>query len=155
MLVPTYDLLHAAQQGGYALGAFNVYNLEGACSVVNAAEQNNSPAMLQIHPAALSYAGTALHRRACVCIGNVQGHYHCEPNLDFERLALLSERVNVPLVLHGTSGLPEGMVHASIRRGIVKLNVRFARLSWVRCVNALCRIRHQISWTCSRVLLRQ
>ena len=60
MLVPTNDLLHSAQRGNYALGAFNVYNLEGARAVVTAAEQNNSPALLQIHPAALSYARQAL-----------------------------------------------------------------------------------------------
>jgi len=60
MLVPTIRLLQAAQDGGYAIGAFNVYNLEGAKAVVAAAEALHSPAMLQIHPSALVYGGKVL-----------------------------------------------------------------------------------------------
>ncbi|MCA9928451.1 MAG: class II fructose-bisphosphate aldolase family protein [Anaerolineales bacterium] len=60
MLVPTTRLLQAAQAGRYAIGAFNVYNLEGAKAVAAAAEAFYSPAMLQIHPSALVYGGKAL-----------------------------------------------------------------------------------------------
>lgn len=34
--------------GGYAVGAFNVYNLEGVEAVVAAAEEQRSPAILQV-----------------------------------------------------------------------------------------------------------
>lgn len=37
-----------AEKGGYAVGAFNVYNLEGIEAVVSAAEAENSPAILQV-----------------------------------------------------------------------------------------------------------
>lgn len=37
-----------AERGGYAVGAFNVYNMEGAEAVVAAAEEENSPAILQV-----------------------------------------------------------------------------------------------------------
>jgi|APAra0007618328_1042625.scaffolds.fasta_scaffold15153_4 fructose/tagatose bisphosphate aldolase len=37
-----------AEKGGYAVGAFNVYNLEGIEAVVAAAEEENSPAILQV-----------------------------------------------------------------------------------------------------------
>lgn len=37
-----------AEKGGYAVGAFNVYNLEGIASVVAAAEEERSPAILQV-----------------------------------------------------------------------------------------------------------
>lgn len=37
-----------AEKGGYAIGAFNVYNLEGVKAVVAAAEEEQSPAMLQV-----------------------------------------------------------------------------------------------------------
>jgi tagatose 1,6-diphosphate aldolase GatY/KbaY len=60
MLVPTRELLEAAREGGYAVGAFNVYNLEGACAVVAAAEAERSPAMLQILPSALKASGPPL-----------------------------------------------------------------------------------------------
>jgi fructose/tagatose bisphosphate aldolase len=37
-----------AENGGYAVGAFNVYNLEGVDAVVSAAEEEQSPAILQV-----------------------------------------------------------------------------------------------------------
>lgn len=54
------QLLAEAQAGGYALGAFNVYNLEGVLAVVGAAEREHSPAVLQVHPAALQHGGEPL-----------------------------------------------------------------------------------------------
>ncbi|KAJ6373820.1 hypothetical protein OIU78_029496, partial [Salix suchowensis] len=46
-LSSTKELLLNAERGGYAVGAFNVYNMEGAEAVVAAAEEENSPAILQ------------------------------------------------------------------------------------------------------------
>jgi tagatose 1,6-diphosphate aldolase GatY/KbaY len=60
MLTSTQELLEAAQKHSYAIGAFNLYNLEGAKAVVNAAEAENSPAMLQILPHVLEYGGSPL-----------------------------------------------------------------------------------------------
>jgi tagatose 1,6-diphosphate aldolase GatY/KbaY len=60
MLTSTLELLHAAGAGGYAIGGFNVYNLEGVRAVVGAAEAERSPAMLQIHPSALAHGGAPL-----------------------------------------------------------------------------------------------
>lgn len=37
-----------AEKGKYAIGAFNVYNLEGIEAVVAAAEEERSPAILQV-----------------------------------------------------------------------------------------------------------
>lgn len=41
--------LKNAKHGGYAVGAFNVYNLEGIQAVVAAAEAERSPAILQVN----------------------------------------------------------------------------------------------------------
>jgi tagatose 1,6-diphosphate aldolase GatY/KbaY len=60
MLVSTSMLLHQARAGGFAVGAFNIYNLEGAKAVVAAAEEARSPAILQVHPAALRHGGSPL-----------------------------------------------------------------------------------------------
>ena len=60
MLTSTITLLQTAQANGYAIGAFNVYNLEGVRAVVAAAEAGRSPAMLQIHPSALKHGGPPL-----------------------------------------------------------------------------------------------
>ncbi|KAM3703066.1 hypothetical protein ACB098_04G067500 [Castanea mollissima] len=59
-LPSTKELLSNAEKGGYAVGAFNVYNLEGAEAVVAAAEEEQSPAILQIHPGALKQGGIPL-----------------------------------------------------------------------------------------------
>lgn len=242
MLTPTADLLTTAQSGGYAIGAFNVYNLEGVQAVIRAAESKRSPVMLQVHPKALEHGGpplialcltagqgaavpVAVHldhstsadairaalaanissvmadgshldyadnvaftramvaaahaQRAAVeaelgrisgtedgltvadieahmtdpdqavdfvqqtgvdalavCIGNVHGTYPGEPRLDFDRLTAIRARVVVPLVLHGTSGLPDTMIHRAVELGVCKFNVntevRHAYLDAVR-----------------------
>ncbi|XP_075514401.1 uncharacterized protein LOC142549368 [Primulina tabacum] len=56
----TKELLLNAEMGGYAVGAFNVYNMEGVEAVVAAAEEQRSPAILQIHPSALKHGGAPL-----------------------------------------------------------------------------------------------
>jgi tagatose 1,6-diphosphate aldolase GatY/KbaY len=58
-----------------------------------------------------------------VSIGNVHGRYATTPALDWERLAAIRERVDVPLSLHGASGLSDVDVRKAIRLGICKVNV--------------------------------
>ncbi len=229
MLKSTAKLLQEAQVGGYAVGAFNVYNLEGALAVAAAAEAIRSPAMLQIYPSVLKHGGPPLialciatahevsapmaihldhssspediraalaagvssvmadgshlpyadnvafareivdlaHAQGAaveaelgrltgtedsltvpeyeakltdpeqaadfvdqtnvdalaVCVGNVHGPYPDEPRLDFDRLAAIQKVVSVPLVLHGTSGLPDVVVRRAIKLGVCKFNV--------------------------------
>ncbi|KAJ1698839.1 hypothetical protein LUZ63_007351 [Rhynchospora breviuscula] len=56
----TKQLLDDAEKGGYAIGAFNVYNMEGVEAVISAAEAESSPAILQIHPGSLKEGGLPL-----------------------------------------------------------------------------------------------
>lgn len=57
-----------------------------------------------------------------VAIGTAHGVYKGTPKLDLDRLAELREAVSVPLVLHGTSGVPDETVRECIARGICKVN---------------------------------
>lgn len=57
-----------------------------------------------------------------VAIGTAHGVYKGTPKLDVERLSEIRKVVSVPLVLHGTSGVPEDSVRECIRRGICKVN---------------------------------
>ncbi|BAC90474.1 class II fructose-bisphosphate aldolase [Gloeobacter violaceus] len=229
MLSSTIELLRTARRSAYAIGAFNIYNLEGVLAVVRAAEETASPAMLQLHPSALRFGGPPLvalcleaarestvpiavhldHSSSAqdiryalevrlpsvmadgshlpyqqnleftrqmtrlahsfgaaveaeigrisgsedglsvseleakmtdplqarefveatevdalaVTIGNVHGKYRGEPKLDFDRLARIRELIEIPLVLHGTSGLPAELIGESIRLGVCKFNV--------------------------------
>ena len=227
MLTDLRAILGAAQVGGYAVGAFNVYNLEGTLAVVGAAEGARSPAIVQLHPGSLREGGVALvalcvaaargasvpiavhldhsptHEALrvalaagvgsimadgagrpydenvaftaeavalaggaavegelgllsgtedglevaardakmtdpaqvpgfvaatgigalAVCIGNVHGPYAGEPRLDFDRLAAIRAATDLPLVLHGASGLPAVAIARSIALGVCKFNV--------------------------------
>lgn len=58
-----------------------------------------------------------------VAIGSAHGLYQGEPNLDFERLAKIRQQVDIPLVLHGASGIPEAMIKQAIGLGVCKVNV--------------------------------
>jgi ketose-bisphosphate aldolase len=58
-----------------------------------------------------------------VAIGTAHGLYRSEPQLDMELLSEIRARVEVPLVLHGGSGVTEGQFREAIRRGISKINV--------------------------------
>lgn len=57
-----------------------------------------------------------------VAIGTAHGVYKGIPKLDIDRLEQIRKTVSVPLVLHGTSGVPHDQVRACIARGICKVN---------------------------------
>jgi tagatose 1,6-diphosphate aldolase GatY/KbaY len=222
--------LARAYEEGWALGAFSVYNLEGALAVCAAAELERAPVILQAGSSAFAYAGRSalaglalgasadaganlgVHLdhardlaeiRAClelgyssvmvdgsalpfddnvrltrtvveaahaagawvegelagiagdedrssdaadaggltdpdaaeefvartgvdalaVAIGNVHGIGRTPIVLDFERLAAIHRRVEVPLVLHGASGLTDVQLARATSLGVAKVNV--------------------------------
>lgn len=227
-LVTTKELLLKAQEGHYAVGAFNVENMEMVQAVVAAAEELNAPVIMQTTPSTLKYADadyfyanvkTAAQKAkvpvvmhldhgnsfdlamkayragytsimidgshelfdenirltksvvdAChaagvpveaelgkvggkeddldggegdpytnpqeaaefvertgidslaVAIGTAHGVYKGVPKLDFSRLSEIRKAVSIPLVLHGTSGVPDEDVAECIKRGICKVN---------------------------------
>ena len=58
-------------------------------------------------------------------IGNIHGKYSANwPGLSFETLAAVKEKVgDMPLVLHGGTGIPEDMIKKAISLGVAKINV--------------------------------
>ena len=58
-----------------------------------------------------------------VAIGSAHGVYKKKPMLNIERLKEISGAVNVPLVLHGGSGLSDDDFKNTIRNGIAKVNI--------------------------------
>ena len=58
-------------------------------------------------------------------IGNIHGKYPANwPGLSFETLAAVSEKVgDMPLVLHGGTGIPAEMIQKAISLGVSKINV--------------------------------
>lgn len=60
-LVTSEQMLLAAQRGGYAVGAFNVENMEMVKAVIAAAEELNAPVMLQTTPSTVKYGGLEMY----------------------------------------------------------------------------------------------
>src|SRR5258707_15825844 len=70
-----------------------------------------------------------------VSIGNVHGYVPVSPPLDFERLAQIAAQVDVPLVLHGASGLSRVDIQHAIHMGIAKLNDKTeVRMAFLRAI---------------------
>ena len=226
MLVTADTLLLDAQKNGYAVGAFNIENMEMAQAVVEAVSSLGAPAILQTTPSTVRYGGAqllgAIMRTAAetakspiavhldhgdgfgmamqalragytsimidgsqldfeanialsarvveaakpngvpveaelgkvggkeddtesenaytdpaeaaefvkrtgvdslaIGIGTAHGIYKGEPKLDLDRLSEIRAAVDIPLVLHGASGISEAMLTECIHRGISKIN---------------------------------
>ena len=58
-----------------------------------------------------------------IAVGNAHGAYKLPPKLDFERIRTIANTVDVPLVLHGGSGLTDDDFKNSIKNGIAKVNI--------------------------------
>ncbi|MGI6653231.1 MAG: class II fructose-bisphosphate aldolase [Christensenellales bacterium] len=223
-LVTTRDMMQKALREGYAVGAFNIENMEIAQAVVSAAEKANAPVIIQTTTGTLQYAppqvfhgmvaalaqaarvpvalhldhgasldllvrckqagytslmidgsklpfeqNVALSAQAvqlagdvpveaelgqvggredgheaslmmtdpqmaarfvretgifslAVAIGTAHGVYKGVPHLDMPRLAAIHQAAPIPLVLHGTSGVPEDQVRECVKLGICKVN---------------------------------
>ena len=148
-LVTSEKMLLDAKKDGYAVGAFNVENMEMVKAVIAAAEELNAPVMLQTTPSTVKYGtletfagivkAEAAKTKIPVCLhldhGNsfelavqamkagytsvmIDGSHE-----DFENnIAVTKKVVDVPLVLHGASGLSEEDVRECVERGMCKVN---------------------------------
>lgn len=58
-----------------------------------------------------------------IAVGNAHGAYKLPPKLDFERIRTIAKTVDVPLVLHGGSGLTDADFKQAIKEGISKVNI--------------------------------
>jgi len=58
-----------------------------------------------------------------IAIGTAHGQYKGEPKLDFDRLAKIKSLVKIPIVLHGSSGVPDQSIRRAIELGVRKINI--------------------------------
>lgn len=66
-----------------------------------------------------------------VAIGNAHGNYKQAPALAFDVLNEIRQRVDIPLVLHGGSGITDEEFQKLIRTGITKVNIATASFNAV------------------------
>lgn len=58
-----------------------------------------------------------------IAIGTAHGQYKGIPKLDFERLKEIVRKVSTPIVLHGSSGVPDEAIREAISLGVAKVNI--------------------------------
>lgn len=58
-----------------------------------------------------------------IAVGTAHGVYKGEPKIDFDRIKAIRSKIDVPLVLHGSSGVPYKALEKAISLGICKINI--------------------------------
>jgi len=106
-LVTSKELLLKAQENGYAVGAFNVENMEMAQAIIEAAEELRAPVILQTTPSTVRYAGV---------------------NLYYANVKTLAERSSVPVVLHLDHGNSFELCVQALRAGYTSIMIDGSRL---------------------------
>ena len=91
MLVTTKELLLDAQKKNYAVGAFNINNMEIIQAIIGAAEELNSPVILQASQGGIKYAGIeyiAALGKAAAQKAKVPVALHLDHGTDFDQIVL-------------------------------------------------------------------
>lgn len=106
-LVTSKQILLDAQKGGYAVGAFNVENMEMTQAVIAAAEELKAPVMLQTTPSTVKYAGVGLY---------------------YANVKTLAEKAAVPVVLHLDHGSSFELCVQALRAGYTSIMIDGSKL---------------------------
>ena len=101
-LVTTNEMLKKAQEGHYAVGAFNVENLEMVMAVIKAAGEMNSPVIMQTTASTVKYAGLDYY-------------------LSLVRTA--AERSDVPVAMHLDHGNSFELAMQALRTGYTSIMI--------------------------------
>lgn len=107
MLVNPLEYLTTARAEGWAIGGFNVYNLESARAVVDAATNLRAPVMVQTSEGAVKHAG--MHDLASI-------------------VRRLAEASSMPVALHLDHGKSIEMARAAVEAGYTSVMIDTSRL---------------------------
>ncbi|MGM0888245.1 MAG: class II fructose-1,6-bisphosphate aldolase [Bacillota bacterium] len=78
-------------------------------------------------------------------LGSVHGPYQGEPKLGFEEMELISNMTNVPLVLHGGSGIPLLQIKKAIELGHAKINVNTESIQvWAKTIREVLAVEGKV-----------
>ena len=58
-----------------------------------------------------------------IAVGNAHGPYVKTPNLDFDRIRAIRAAVDIPLVMHGCSDIPDAQLQMAVNLGMSKFNI--------------------------------
>lgn len=93
-----------------------------AGKVGEGAEQHPGETAFTIPSEAKAYVERTQVDFLAVSIGTVQGRLNSRAKLDYTRLKQLNQTVNIPLVIHGGSGLNEDQFHKLTSNGVAKID---------------------------------
>ena len=122
--VTSEKMLLDAQKGGYAVGAFNVENMEMVMAVIAAAEELRAPLMMQTTPSTIKYAGLDMY------LANVK---------------TAAEKASVPVCLHLDHGDSFDLAMQALRVGYTSImidgchNVFEENIAVTKAVGDACR----------------
>lgn len=98
----------------------NVY-VEGELGHVGSVNDLDMDEFTQL-PQAVEFVRQTGVAALAVLVGSAHGKYKKPPKLDIQRVADISRATDIPLVLHGGSGIPDEQIKAAIGAGICKVN---------------------------------
>lgn len=107
----------------HAMGATVEGELGCVAGNEDGSAENESRAMMTDPAYAQDYVERTGIDALAVSVGNAHGAYKLPPKLDFELIRTIRDRVPVPLVLHGGSGLTDDDFARAIQCGIAKVNI--------------------------------
>jgi tagatose 1,6-diphosphate aldolase GatY/KbaY len=97
-------------------------NVEAELGYVAKLNQSQGMIFTQPKEAKMFVEATGVNALA-VAVGTAHGFYKEEPKLALDLLSEIDQLVNIPLVLHGGSGVPDKALQDAIQRGIAKINL--------------------------------
>ncbi|MFD4819684.1 class II fructose-1,6-bisphosphate aldolase [Peribacillus butanolivorans] len=78
-------------------------------------------------------------------LGSVHGPYQGEPKLGFKEMQQISNMTNVPLVLHGGSGIPVHQIKKAIEFGHAKINVNTESIQeWSKAIREVLAVEGKV-----------
>lgn len=99
-------------------------NLEAEIGVLGGSEGGNERQAVYTAPdEAVLMAEKSRCNALAVAIGNAHGHYRGKPKLNFDVLQKICALTDIPLVLHGGSGISPEDFKKAIRMGVCKINI--------------------------------
>lgn len=100
-------MLENAKAQGFAVGAFNVENLEMAMAVISAGEELNAPLIIQITPSTVKYGGVKAY---------------------FGIISALARNAKIPVALHLDHGSSLELVKAAVEAGYTSIMIDGSKL---------------------------
>lgn len=106
MLVTNRDLLLLARQRAYAVGAFNISNLESLLAVVEASVEEKSPVIVAVTPSTIKYAGLGYLAKIVTAAAEsapVPMSFHLDHGEDFETVSKCVEAGFTSVMIDGSN----------------------------------------------------